>query len=104
MVVSSTSNVISAVSFDALCERAKSGGLAVRGAFHPEPREFEALLPGVRAETIILLGFTGSLQWQDYRSSVEANDGLPDPLDRWSRRIIGALAADLGGLALYPSG
>ena len=29
-------------------------------------------------------------------------DGPPNPLDRWSRRIIGGLALELGAVALYP--
>ncbi len=92
------------VDFDALCRRANSPGLAVRGAFHPEPGEFDLLLPAVRLGTIILLGFTGSVQWAGYAKSAEASDGLPDPLDRWSQRVIGSIASQLHALAVYPSG
>jgi hypothetical protein len=92
------------MTFDGLCRRATSLGLAVRGAFHPEPREFEQLLPGARIGTMVLLGFTGSEQWGRYQSSVEASDGLPHPLDRWSRRVIGALASEFGGVGLYADG
>ena len=87
-----TSNAGPAVSFDALCRRANSLGLAVRGAFHPDPTEFDQLLPAVRVGTIVLMGFTGSVQWGFYQRSAEASDGLPHPLDRWSRRVIGSLA------------
>ncbi|MFI4889409.1 MAG: hypothetical protein ACHQIL_02645 [Steroidobacterales bacterium] len=90
--------------FDALCRRAQALGLAVRGAFHPEPMEFEPWLPAAPAGTIVLLGFTGSMQWEFFQGSVEAGDGLPDPLDRWSRRIIGALAVEFGAVDLYPDG
>jgi hypothetical protein len=31
------------------------------------------------------------------------SDGLPDPLDRWSRRVIGVLARESGGRGFYPS-
>lgn len=31
-------------------------------------------------------------------------DGAPDPMDRWSRRVIGQLACDLGAKALFPFG
>jgi hypothetical protein len=104
MVVSGTTNAGSLAAFDALCRRANSLGLAVRGAFHPEPKEFDSLLPAVSVGTIILLGFTGSLQWEFYKRSREANDGLPHPLDRWSRRVIGSIACDLGAVDFYPSG
>jgi hypothetical protein len=88
-----------------LGRRARAYGLALRGAFHPEPSEFDGLLPATTsAGTIVLLGFTGSVQWPLFACSPEANDGLPDPLDRWSRRIVGALAREFGALDLYPSG
>src|ERR1700690_586450 len=93
-----------AVRYDALCARAQALGLAVRGAFHPETREFDAQLSSAPAGTIVLLGFTGGLQWESYRYSAEARDGLPDPLDRWSRRVIGALAREVGALDIYPNG
>jgi hypothetical protein len=104
MLMSASSNAGPGVDFDALCRRAESLGLAVRGALHPEPGEFEVFLPAMRVGTLILLGFTGSVQWEGFLRSVEASDGLPDPLDRWSRRVIGSLAAEFSAAALYPSG
>jgi len=92
------------MTFDGLCRRATSRDLAVRGAFQPEPREFDEQLPGVRVGTMVLLGFTGSEQWGHYQRSAEASDGLPHPLDRWSRRVIGALASEFGGVGLYADG
>jgi hypothetical protein len=91
-------------SFGAIDRRANSAGLAVRGAFHPELHEFDRELPGVSAATIILLGFTGSLQWEYFRDAAEARDGRPHPLDRWSRRVIGALAQEFAATAVYPHG
>ena len=104
MLVSASSNAGPDADFVALCRRADSLGLAVRGAFHPEPGEFEPLLPAMRIGTIILLGFTGSRQWARYLGSVEASDELPDPLDRWSRRVIGSMAAQWSATAIYPNG
>ena len=74
--------------------------LAVRGAFHPGPDD------GVPspAATLVLLGWTGGRQWPAFAASAEARDGRPDPLDRWSRRLIDAAAAALGATALYPFG
>jgi len=91
--------------FDELCRRMAALGLAVRGAFHPEPHELDCELPPSLAEgTLILLGFTGSVQWHVFAQSVEAHDGLPHPLDRWSRRIIEPVAREFEALAFYPSG
>jgi ferredoxin len=90
--------------FDQLCRRAAQVGLAVRGGFHPEAGELAASLPGVCARTLVLLGFTGSLQWRFFADSAEADDGLPHPLDRWSRRVIGVLAEEFRAVDVYPSG
>lgn len=80
-------------------------GLGVRGAFHPSGDEARLLADlAAPTGTCVLLGFTGSVQWLHFASSEEANDGLPDPLDRWSRRLIGTLAREFGAHELYPSG
>ena len=42
--------------------------------------------------------------WGAFAASPEAHDGLEHPLDRFSRRVIEALARDLGALALFPFG
>jgi hypothetical protein len=89
--------------FDQLCRRAAELGLAVRGAFHPQAGEIDALPPG-SARTVVLLGFTGSRQWPQFAQAAEADDGLPDPLDRWSRRMIGMLAREFAAQDVYPSG
>jgi hypothetical protein len=54
--------------------------------------------------TCVLLGFTAGVQWPHFAASSEASDGLADPLDRWSRRLIGALAREFGAGEVYPSG
>jgi hypothetical protein len=99
------------VPFEELRERAEALGLAVRGAFHPRTDEFAAaslgedVSPGFRpASTVVLLGFTGGMQWPVFRDSAEARDGAAHPLDRWSRRVIGSLARTLGAHDFYPSG
>ncbi len=56
----------------------------------------------MEAATIVLLGWIGGDSWDDFASSPEAGDGAPNPLDRWSRRVIDAIAGDLGATALYP--
>jgi hypothetical protein len=71
-------------------------GLACRGALHPTNR--------AQGETIVLVGFAGNLGWPAFAASPEATDGKPDPLDRWSRRIISALAERLGATPLFPFG
>lgn len=53
--------------------------------------------------TILLLGPREPGFWPSFAASPEHADGAPDPLDRWSKRVIGALAAEWGGTAVFPS-
>jgi hypothetical protein len=80
-------------------------GLALRGAFHPAREDgVPAFADGAPILTIVLLGWTGGDQWPVFAVSSEARDGLPDPLNRWSKRLIDAIAAEVGAAALYPFG
>jgi hypothetical protein len=80
-------------------------GLVLRGAFHPTLRDAPpAFADGVPVGTLVLLGWTGGDQWPFFARSPEALDGAPDPLNRWSKRVIDALAAELGAAAFYPFG
>ena len=73
-------------------------GLGLVGAFHPAPDD------GAPAglATVVLLGPADRTMWAIFRGSAEAHDGLPDPLDRWSRRVIAEIAERLGAVALFP--
>lgn len=42
--------------------------------------------------------------WNILTASPEWHDGAPDPVDRWSERVIGALAEELGLVAAFPFG
>ena len=59
-------------------------------------------LSGIR--TIVLAGMAGRDGWSAFAASPEARDGMDHPLDRWSRRVIEALARELGATALFPFG
>lgn len=83
-----------------VAERAGAAGLALRGAFHPTAEDGVPSSPG----TIVMLGFVGRAQWPAFAGSPEAADSRAHPLDRWSRRVIGELAAELGAEALFPFG
>jgi len=71
----------------------------------PDPGAVQLALLGVVHEdgdSIVLLG-PGPGFWPAFTASGEYADGAPDPLDRWSKRLIDPLAASWGGVALYPS-
>ena len=77
-------------------------GLVPRGAFKLEDGERVGELADMR--TIVLAGMVGREGWNAFAASPEASDGLADPLDRWSRRLIESLAGELGAKALFPFG
>jgi len=55
-------------------------------------------------QTLLLLGPAEPGFWAHLTASPEWQDGTPDPVDRWSRRVIGRLACDLGAKAVFPFG
>ena len=77
-------------------------GLVPRGALILEESERAGEFADIR--TIVLAGMVGRDGWEAFAASPEASDGLADPLDRWSRRLIESLARDLGAKALFPFG
>ena len=74
-------------------------GLVLRGGFLTDPTLDKELGDG----TLLLLGMVGRTGWDRFSASPEAGDGQPDPLDRWSKRLIDAWARQWGGQAFYPS-
>lgn len=77
---------------------AQPSGLGLLGALHPAAGD--GAPPG--CGTLVLLGPDGPEFWRAFGTSAEYRDGAPDPLDRWSERVVGALAAGLGAEALFP--
>lgn len=55
-------------------------------------------------ETLVLLGPHEPDFWPAFTATPEYMDGAPDPMDRWSTRVIGDLATQLGAVAFYPFG
>lgn len=75
-------------------------GLDIFGGFHPGPEDGAPEGCG----TLILLGPAEPGFWPRVLKSAEFRDGAPDPLDRWSERVVGDLARETGAQALYPFG
>lgn len=87
------------LTFAALAREAESHHLCVLGGFHPAP---DVGAPE-GCKTLLLIGPNEPGFWPAFRMSPEFRDGAPDPLDRWSKRVLGALAGGLGGRAVFPS-
>lgn len=56
------------------------------------------------SDMITLIGPDEPRFWDIFTSSPESRDGDPDPLDRWSRRVLTCIAADAGAEPLFPFG
>lgn len=81
-------------------DRLRAASLDIFGAFHPDATDGA---PSGCA-TLLLLGPAEPGFWPRFKGTPEYEDGTPDPLDRWSARVIGTLAAELDGIALFPFG
>ena len=82
-----------------------AAGLAPRGGFHCEAADVVPDLPGGRpAKTQVMAGNLGSSLWPTFRAAPEGTDGALDPMNRWSARVIGEIAAGFGAMALFPFG
>jgi hypothetical protein len=73
--------------------------LEVLGGFAVAEGE-EGFPAGTR--TLLMLGPKEPGFWAHLKGQPEW--GEPDPVDRWSRRVIGRIACDLGAKALFPFG
>lgn len=92
-------------SFNEYKHRIEAAGLTVRGAFHVE--DDDGVPPTGTAgtgRTLILIGNAGSSFWPVFSQSEEYADGRPDPLDRWSERVITGLAQELDATPVFPFG
>ncbi len=86
--------------YDDIALGAAGAGLDIFGAFHPSAGDGAPEGTG----TLLLLGPREPGFWATVTASPEWQDGAPDPVDRWSARVIGRLAEDAGGRALFPFG
>jgi hypothetical protein len=79
-------------------------GLIPRGGFRPEPGDgVPPLGDGRPARTLVMVGNRGPAMWRAFAAGPEFGTA-PDPLNRWSARVIGGLAAEWGATALFPFG
>jgi hypothetical protein len=84
------------MSLAALREKAAEHFLADFGTLAPSPQD------GIDNGNLVLLGPAEPGFWNHVTAQSEFIDGQPDPLDRWSRRVIDALAMAVGGTAFFP--
>lgn len=85
--------------YDNIARVASAEGLLTMGALHPDVCHAK----GLKGGTLILFG-TGADFWPVFRMAQESQDSKPDPIDRWSQRVIGKIANALDATAHYPFG
>jgi len=88
--------------FETCAARIAKTGLVARGAFHVEENDKVPPVGGQAARTLVLIGNAGSSLWPEFSRSREYRDGRPNPLDRWSERVIDDLGRELDALAVFP--
>src|SRR5262249_28689705 len=80
-------------------------GLRLRGGFHTEPGDAVPMLStGKSCASLVMIGNVGGSLWSAFSGSPEYGDGKPHALDRWTRRVIDRVAAEVGAEPLYPFG
>lgn len=80
-------------------------GLIAFGGFPPAPADGVPPMPdGRAAASLVLVGNAGPGMWQSCAGAPELADGKADALDRWTRRVLERVAADLGAASLFPFG
>jgi NAD-dependent dihydropyrimidine dehydrogenase PreA subunit len=83
-----------------IADAAEQIGLAYRGGFRLADEERVGAL--AEARTLLLFGFVGAAQWTAFAASPEAKDDQRQSLDRWSRRVLTALATQFAATPLFP--
>ena len=78
-------------------------GLQLRGGFHPNADEHLPSDVGT-VRTVLLIGNLGSAMWQQFSASEEYRDAKPNPLDRWTRRVLSKVATTLLAKVVFPFG
>ncbi|HBU16170.1 MAG TPA: ferredoxin [Gemmobacter sp.] len=89
------------MTLDEIAARAAAHHLEILGGFATDGDE-PGLPRGTRS--LLLLGPCEPGYWPHLTAQPEWLDGAADPVDRWSRRVIGRMACDLRAKAIFPFG
>ncbi|WP_372884357.1 ferredoxin [Shimia sp.] len=84
--------------YDLIARTAAERHLDILGGFHPSPQDHG--LQGIG--TLLLLGPKEPGYWRYFTRDREFRDGEPNPVDRWSARVVTGLAAAFNAQPLFP--
>ena len=90
------------LTYEAVVSRLAVAGLASRGAFHPRRSDDFGNHADFRVGTVVLAGNVAGSLWPWFTRDRRDE---PDPLDAWSKRVLGEVARELAGrtVAVFPS-
>ena len=91
---------------DCIAARLAPHGLHLRGIGRfPQGQGAPLLADGQAARSVLLIGNVGGSIWPAFSAwrAAQPDRGGKDPLDRWSKSVIDAIAAETGATAYYPS-
>ncbi|MGI9350625.1 MAG: ferredoxin [Rhizobiaceae bacterium] len=89
-------------SFDDFCRSFELQGLTILGALELQPVHCPVGHDDQVGCNALLVGNHGPDMWNIFSASPEYADSQPDPMNRWTRRVITNLTADLECEAFYP--
>ncbi|MBZ9996675.1 4Fe-4S dicluster domain-containing protein [Mesorhizobium sp. BH1-1-4] len=76
-------------------------GLILRGGFNCVEGQDAPIDPSTKS--ILLVGQAGAAPWPHFQRWLAQQPGIANPLDTWSRAVIGAVAETFGARAVSPS-
>jgi hypothetical protein len=79
-------------------------GLLARGGFRvgADDPDVPNLTTGGRPEAVVMVGNAGHGMWRQFIQSPEYGERQPHALDRWSARVLGRAARDIGCETRFP--
>ncbi len=91
--------------YDHVIEALARYGLILRGGFNFADGEDAAVGPSAAsAKSVLLVGQAGAAPWPHFQRWLGNQPaGIVNPLDTWSREVIGAVANEFGARAVSPS-
>lgn len=86
-----------------LTEQLAGAGFLLLGGFPATPDDhLPKLASGQTAAQLLMIGSTGPSLWPTFSQSPEFLDGSPNPMDRYTRRILNQIASKNGFDPVFP--
>jgi len=104
MAASQTDSNKASASMNSLVKSLKLQGLDIFGAFVVQSENCDDAHSHLLGRRALLVGNIGGAMWEKFSKSPEYLDNIPDPMNRWTERVLGELGRDFGAETIYPFG